>query len=271
MSTTRTHPECVELLNRVAREKSARPVRFRKLEVHDYKATSVLPGRQIALSGTVTLFVGRKDGRLFRDLKTAVLEPSRGDDTSVAAELNHYFARRKPKDLAELVACIRSETLIADLCYGGATLVENILLPEDAEIAAIPLPYNGGRLADGGFSLSEHYLEHVDANVDVLLVRHEPPLTEAERAALERVPEEMVAINVGRGPGDVACSVLLLTVAVVVEVAVVAATFTVAKALDDHSMDHINPISVENLGPVGTARALTNLRRDILQGRTGQW
>lgn len=264
-------PDCFDALAAVARDKSARSVSLRKLRVHDYKPSSVLPDKQIALSGTVTLFVGRKSSKLFRDVSDAVLRPCREDDRKVAAQLNRYLASRKPKAIDELVSCARCASVIADLRYGGATLVENILLPDDAEIAAIPLPYNGGRLAEGGFSIAEYYAEELDDDIEFVLARNEPPLTAAEKAALEALPEEMLEVNVGRGVGDVACSVVLLTLAVVAEVAVVAATFTVVKALDDHSMDHVNPAALKDLGPVGAARALVNLRRDILQGRTGHW
>lgn len=264
-------PDSIALLNTISREKASRSVRFRKLPVTDYKPSSVMPDKQIALSGTVTLFIARKGEKLFQELKAAVKKGGESEDRKVAAQLNRSFAARRPRPLEEIARGIRSEPLLADLRYGGATLVENIILPSDATILAVPLPYNGGRIAEAGFTLAEHYVEDLDEEYDVLLVRHEPPLTEAERAALKAVPEEMVAVNIGKGPGDAACSVVLLTVAVVAEVAVVAATFTVVKAHDDHSMDHVNPAAIKDLGPVASARALTNLRRDILQARTGSW
>src|SRR5262245_47069247 len=97
MPTPAAFPDCIELLTEVAREKDARQVRFRKLTVEDYKPTSVLPDKQIALSGTVTLFVGKKDSKLFHDLTAAVLKSGSVDDRRVAAQLNRYFADRKPK------------------------------------------------------------------------------------------------------------------------------------------------------------------------------
>jgi hypothetical protein len=271
MPTRAAFPDIIELLTEVAREKASRPVRIRRLSVQDYKPSSLLPRKQIALSGTVTLFVGRKDSELFRNVVAALRDPSRMDDRAMAARLDGCFAARKPTPLEDIVSSIRCQPIIADLRYGGATLVENIVLPEGAELAVIPLPYNGGRLAEDGFSVAEYYTEDRDAELEMLVVRNEPPLTDAERAALAAVPDDMLAVNVGQGPGEVACSVVLFTVTVVAEVAVVAATFTVVKALEDHSMDHINPGVIPELGPVGTARALVNLRREILQGRTGRW
>jgi hypothetical protein len=271
MPTFAAFPAPIELLTEVSREKAARQVRFRKVPVRDYKPTSVLPTKQIALSGTVTLIVGRKESKLFQDLTAEMLKPGSGDDCRLAAQLNRSFTDRKPMAFEDLVSCVRRQPVIADLHYGGATLVENILLPEGAEVAVIPLPYNGGRLADDGFSVAEYYGDPDDPEFDLLLVRNEPPLTAAEKAALAAVPADMLAVNVGRGPGEVACSVVIFTVTVVAEVAIVAATFTVVKMLDDHSMDHINPGAINDLGPVGAARALVNLRREILQGRTGRW
>ncbi len=261
----RDMPRSIDQLTVLSREVAARPERQRRLEVLDYAPSSVLPEKQIALSGTVTVFLARTGSELLARIRDAVKAKDRRDRT-VAAHLHRQFKKRKRVPLAEAVDCARAQPVIADLRHGGRTLVENIVVPEDLEVAVIALPYNGGQL--GALTLVEHFLEDDDLALEAVALRNVPPLTAAEKAALERVPPEMAGVNVGRGPGDVACSVVLLTVAVVVEVAIVAATFTVVKAHDDHSMDHVNPAAIDDLGPVGTARALVNLRRDILQGRS---
>ena len=264
-------PQPFDRMTEVAREVANRPFRQRTIEVLDYKPSSVMPDRQLALSGTITVFIARAGSELIKHVRhTVTAKEKDGGDRRLAAQVRRIFIDRKPKPIDDIVDCIRGERVISQLRHGNATLVENILLPDDLEAAVIPLPYNGGRLAANGLTFVEHYLQDDDQELDVVALRHAPPLTTAEKAALKQVPVEMVEVNVGRGPGDAACSVLLLTVAVAVEVAVVAATFTVVKALDDHSMDHINPAAIADLGPVGTARALVNLRRDILANRVAQ-
>jgi hypothetical protein len=263
-------PESIELLTGIACEKARRPVRFRKLAAQTYVPSSVFPEKQLAPAGTVTVFLARPGSGLFKTIGAAASKPGDGEDRRAAALVLRQFYDRKPKPLEEAAALVRRQPIIAELRYGGATLVENLFVPEDLEVTVVNLPYNGGRIAPEGFTLAEYYLEDEVPSLDILVLKSEPPLSAAEKAALKAVPEDMLAINVANGPGEGACDILLLTAAVAVEVVVEWATFTLVKAFDDHSMDHINPGAIKELGPVGTARALVNLRREILQGRTGR-
>src|SRR5207237_7290422 len=130
----------------------------------------------------------------------------------------------------------------------------------------VNLPYNGGRLARGGFTLAEHPRTEEDTSLDVLVLRNTPPLSKAERSALTKVPAEQRELNVGTGPGEVAC-VTLVVAAVVVEAAIVAVTFAITGKVDLEHMEHLDPSMISQIGPSATARMLVNMRREVLLGQ----
>ena len=106
----------------------------------------------------------------------------------------------------------------------------------------------GGKLADARLLLVEHPVSDNVKPLDVLVLRHLPELTKAERAALQKVPAEQRAMNVGRGPGPRACSVVILTLAVVAEAAVVAVTYAITGKVHLGHMQHINPGDLKKMG-----------------------
>lgn len=260
-----THvPTDVALLKKVRDERSRRLPRFRNVEIHSYKPTNVLPDQQLALAGTVTVFFARPGSTLLRDIESAVRKGD-GSDRHVARRIQDLFTDRKQVSLEEAVSKTARSPIIAELRYAGATLVENITLPADLEMGVIVLPFNGGALSDDGLQWIEFHHPHVESGLDVYAVYNQPNLTPAEIAALKLVPAEEVGINVGYGPGEVACSVLLLTVLVVAEVAIVAATYAITGS-DRRFSTEVSPEAIAALGPVGTAVALLNMRKSILAG-----
>lgn len=135
------------------------------------------------------------------------------------------------------------------------------------EVAVVPLPYNGGRLAEKGLQLIEHPLSDEVDSLEAIALRHRPDLTAAEAAALEKVPPAESALNIGNSPGNQACSVVLLTVAVVVEVAIVVVTFTITGKVDIEHVEHFSDAELRELGPAATARELVQRRRTALMAR----
>ncbi len=262
MSTTEVTE--LELLKKVRSERDRRVPKHRQVELRPYKPSSVLPDHQLALAGTITVFFARQGSSLLKEVEAA----TRHGDTSdrkVARKIHGLFANRKQMCLEEAAKLTASASTIAEIRYAGATLVENITLPMDLEMGVIVLPYNGGELSPGGLQWIEFHHPHVEAGLDVIAVYNQPSLTPAEIAALKLVPAEQVGLNVGYGPGEVACSVLLLTVAVVVEVAVVAVTYTITGS-DRRFNAEVSPEAIAELGPVGTAAALLQMRKSILSG-----
>ena len=251
-------------LDLLADEAAERPIRFRRLEVVDYLPADPRPETHLALEGTVTLLAARPGSGLMGEIREALAtKPAKTED--VAKKLYLQYKKRKEVPLARAVKTAIAQPVFAHVLHGDLVLLENLFVPKDLEVAFVPFPYNGGDLAETGLVLVEHPLSEDAEPLDVLVLRHAPELTKAERAALEKVPSEQKALNLGRGPGIQACSVVLLTLAVVAEVAVVAVTFAITGSIDLRHMDHIDPAEITKLGPARTARALVEKRRQFLR------
>jgi hypothetical protein len=262
----RTVPSDIELLRPLALEAASRPIRHRKLEVIDYQPSSDRPEEHLALAGTITVLLAKPGSKLLMEIRSAVAACD-NRDRKLAKRLYKQYANRYPSPLPEAVKVAQSQPVFADLRYGGATLAPYLFVPKDLDVAIVNLPYNGGRLARGGFSLAEHPRTEEDISLDVLVLRNTPPLSKAEVSALAKVPEAQRELNVGAGPGEVACSVVLLTLAVVAEVAVVAVTFAITGKVDLEHMEHIEPDTILQIGPSATARMLVSMRRKVLLGQ----
>ena len=254
----------ISLLDKLSAEKSRRIPSHRRIAIHPYHPSTVLPNEQLALSGTVTIFFGRHGSPLLKEVQDAV-QSRNGIDRKVAQQIYNLFSNRKKVSLEDAVHQTHGAPVIAEIRYGGRTLVENITLPSELEIGVIVLPFNGGDLDALGLQWIEFKHPHVESGLDVYAVFHQPVLTPAEAAALKLVPPEEIGLNIGDGPGSVACSVVILTVAVVVEVAVVAVTYAITGS-DRRFNAEISAEAIAALGPVGTANALLNMRQSILSG-----
>jgi hypothetical protein len=251
------------------RETAKRSIRFHKLEVIDYTPSSPLPETQLAPTGSITVFLARKGEPLLQEVRTAA-RTGQGADRRLARKIQRQIALRPKLSVEEAARICAAQPVIAELRYAGATYWKNLFLPDGVPVGTSALPYNGGELAAEGFTLVEYFEEEdADQGFEVVLLRNRPVLSDPEKSALQKVPADMTQVNVGFGIGDNANTLLWLAAAVAVEVAIVWATFTITKGLDDKSMEHINPGAVASLGPIGTARALVNLRRDLLKGQVG--
>lgn len=253
-------------LDALAAEAANRPIRRRQLKVVDYYPSDPRPETHLALEGTVTLLAARAGSRLMQEIRKA-LESKPGNTEDVAKKLYLQYKKRRPIPLARAVKTAVSEPVFAHVLHGDVVLLENLFVPTDLEVAFVPFAYNGGALARTGLVLVEHPISEDAESLDVIALRHAPELSKAEQAALEKVPAEQTALNLGRNPGIHACSVVLLVAAVVVEVAVVAATFAITGGVNQLHVEHIDPERIRDMGPAKTARALVEMRRRALQGK----
>jgi hypothetical protein len=248
-------------------EAEARPVRYTKVDVLDYEPTDPHPEKQLALPGSITVLFARAGTPILTQIREAVSSRD-GRDQRLAPRIYKQFRDRKMLSIAQAVDLLKKQPVFGDLRYGGMTLIANLMVPHDREVGLVALPYNGGSLANAGFTLVEHFREGEEsAALDVVLLRHSAPLTKAEAAALRQVPSDQLELNVGHLGPDGACSVVILVAAVVVEAAVVAVTFAVTEERPRAKIRHLSDEEVAKLGPSASARSLLALRRAALEGR----
>ena len=147
------------------------------------------------------------------------------------------------------------ENVLADIRCGGATVMRNVFIPEDTGFCAIVLPYNGGKLP--ALSLVEHVRTQGAKNIVAIAVRHTPPLTKAEKAAIGTLPAyegNLIPIV----PLCWAWSVIAIAALVTLVAGCASSSLQAEEAL------HLSDEDVKRLGPEATARELLQLRRKAL-------
>jgi hypothetical protein len=234
-----------------------RPIRVTKIEVLDSTSTPGSKVRPIGPSGSIAVFVARKDTRALSDVRAAVAKGGESLE-KVVEELRGKHPQKEINSVEEFVQRMISEPVFADIRYGGDVLNRGVFLPQGVELVVQFFPYNGGRLASEGFSLAEYYKEGSDAALEALAVRVPPHLTVAEKAALRLVPKDQLVHNVGVTPlcGHRTWWALAVGVAIAV-----AGLIIVVSPVEEA---HIDEADLKDLGPTASARKLLALRRDLL-------
>jgi len=251
----------LKTLDLIADEAARRPIRRRTLDVIPYHPTDPRPETHLALEGTVTVLAARSGNPFIVQIREA-LANGKGDTADLARKLYLQYKRRKPVSLSRAVQTAVAQPVFGDVLHGGVCMMQNLFVPENMDVVFLPLPYNGGALAD--LVLVEHPVSEDVESLDVIALRHDPRLTAAERAAVDSVAALQSTLNVGYGPGPVACGTVLLTVAVVVEVAVVAVTFAITGKVSIEHIDHLGAGEIRKMGPNRAARELVAMRRQYL-------
>lgn len=240
-------------------EMARRPRRVSRLEVLRTEA----PDGLRPLPGTITVFYARP-GTGGLDLVRAAVEGGPGAVERLREELKRQHADRRPAPLERAVRMVTEADVFADIHYGGQVLSRAVFLPPEVDLAFHQFPYNGGRLAKEGFALVERYVEGTGASLEAIVLRSDPPLTDAERAALDQLPPEQLAENVGR---EVKCGDHWTRVAVAVAVVVIAVVATILLAclsLAPERSIHLTEEELEKLGPTASARKLLALRERFI-------
>jgi len=185
-------------LNAATLEAERRALRQRRLAVFDYQPSSKEAVVALAAPGTVTLYLGRRGEPMLRQIAETAMRKGR-DDARLALKIREGLERRERQRMSvpEAVDLLVKQPVFADLRYGGKTVASHLFVPDDMDIVSVVMPYNGGRLARGGFTLVEHIAEGSHAALTGLLVRAAPPLTRAEAVALSLVPSSQLEANVG--------------------------------------------------------------------------
>jgi hypothetical protein len=263
-------PASATLLDRfapAADEAAARPSRTTSLDVLDATPKSESEQPWFCAPGTAIVYVARKGSGALDEVR-AVLQTAGAGAGAFFQKMQAQYEKSAGIPDGEIVDRMRRAPVFADICYGGRPLNKGVFLPDDLDLVFSVFPYNGGRLAREGFTLVEHYQPGSAAAMEALVVRTEPLLTPAERAALRLMGDDQLHENIG--PSLKKCDTTWWVVAAVVG-ATVALTFAITcTAIVKAEEVRLSEEEISKLGPAASARKLLALRHDALI-RRARW
>jgi hypothetical protein len=242
-------------LTRLARKFSPRVMTL-KLGENEHLNPMAAP-----LPGTVTLYTAKKGSPLLHKLETALASRSQSSLNEIAAELSAVVEKRKIISIREFVDQLIEAPTYFEIRYGGKTLAQNVGLVGDLEFGSLTFAYNGGQLRDEDFQIVEYYKPGVQEDLEHLVVKNPPRLSELEQSVLRAVPEDMLESNivvVGKCRG--------WTFAAAAAYVILTALGQVCLTRDSLlAQVSLTPEQVERLGNLGSARELLSMRRKILE------
>jgi hypothetical protein len=242
-----------------------RSVRTTKLKVVDGPARAGGTKRTLAAPGSITVLFARQGSRALKTLQQAAKD---GGDAvqNVFEQVERQIAGRKQVSIEEAVKAMCREPVFAELRYGGATLVPHLFLTNGLDVGGVVMPYNGGALAREGFQWVEHVKDDLKAGLEAVVIKSNPPLTAAEKAALRLLPPDQRSLNVGTVLGcDTTGTAVAWVAAVVVLLLVALATSGCAAVTDKHIAEEV----LKKLGPLASAREILRVRREMLMKAGG--
>jgi hypothetical protein len=205
------------------------------------------------------LYIAKSGTKHINNIRSAVQEHGSGDE--IKKHIERHLKHISVVSTDELPELMLQQPVLADIRYGGDTLIHGFFLPEGVDLFLIPLAYNGGGLAREGFTLFEHYQEGSAASFEAIVVRSAPKLTTAEEAALRMVPATQLINNVAVLQGWCDTTWWVVAKAVIIALAVTVEATCICAAMDAVTLSEER---LKELGPAASARELTKLRTEVL-------
>ncbi|WP_146229311.1 hypothetical protein [Nocardia neocaledoniensis] len=247
------------LLHLAADELAVRSLRYREIEVLDYIPSQ--PDRALLCPpGAVRVFVAAQGDPILQRVRDIATRSHSDDVDMVENEIVPRFVDRKRLSVYQAWRLLQRSPVFATIRYGGRTLATNVFPPQDLGVAILDNPYNGGELSPAHLTLIEHRLEGTDAALEAVALRHAPPLTPAERAALVQVPHDQLEANLTINGDCCPNGTFIMVTAVAFTTAICCAVSVPPAQIEQHLSDE----QVEKLGPAATARELLDIRREAL-------
>lgn len=149
-----------------------------------YEPTS-LHGEVLAPRGSVVVYLAARDSRVLESIRAAA-----GGKEVAGAQLQD-------------VDRLDEDGYAVTLTYGDQVLADQVRVPRDGQPVRLILPFTGGEI-----EAQELLVRSVDEGagaVDAVAVRHDPPLSAVEAAALTLLPRDLLSVNLGAAlPGGIA-------------------------------------------------------------------
>lgn len=241
-----------------------RSIRTIPIDVVDVSAQS---GSVVGL-GMMVGIVAKKGTGIVNRLRV-LLEKGQGG----AAEAKEILTKKIDRGLwttsREYVDRLVNEPVYAEIRYAGESLHKGLFVPQGLDVVSTVFPYNGGRLAPEGFSLVERFRGGTTDELEALIVRSAPELTEAEKVALHNVPPDQLVNNVGPASWCDTTWWAAAGYAIAAGFAAAAVAVGTTLVLDGKRApdwnDHLSDKEIEKLGPAASARSLLALRRKLIE------
>ena len=216
--------------------------------------------------GSVMCFWARKENDILRKLESAyVSHDTQKLDRLYHAAFQSDFCKRSLLSLEEAKEEFVESDVFFDLRYNGKVLAESLWESNEERIGLIVLPFSGGEINKGNFTVIEHSIDQDNKNCpyyQVLIVVCSPVLSDIEKRALEAVPPEMGEIKIGRlGP---VVQVLPGAVTVLITITLVG-TACVAPSSAELEQAELSPELIEELGSTAAVERLVKLRSEIFE------
>jgi hypothetical protein len=251
-------PEALEPLRTVAMEVEARPSRKSEIEVLEYEPRHDDQHLLLAKPGTVTLYLAKRGAEVLSEVRRLAF--SGGSDRLLAARLMSQFDKRTVVPMERAAELLTEQPVFASVRYHGRTLAQSLFVPDDLDVCIVPMAYNGGTLSLDEFTLVEHVMPGADTELEAVALRHSPPLSPAERAALAAVPDDQCEWNV---TSPMMCYALTGVTIVATVIAATSFCYQITKPAEDEPA--ISDEEIAAIGPSATARKLLAIRRQILE------
>ena len=221
---------------------------------------------EVALTppGTVTVLIARKGSGDLGAFREAVTKGGKQAEQLLQGLIKQSKGQ-KPLTRKGLADGLLTAPVYADIRYGGSVINSGQFVPAKGQkVVGNIFPYNGGRLAREGFELVEHYQPGSTAALEGIVLRSDPPLTAAEKAALKMVPSEQLIGNVGSRAMSW-CDTTWAAVAGVVLFAAAATVQFVCTAILVDKGDDFSQRDLNRLTPAASAKQILQLRRQIYE------
>jgi len=248
-------------LGKVFHERDIRIQRKSNIKVIDYEPSDINAETHLAWSGSLGIMVAPKGAEILKRFEESVTSDSK-KDIELATELKNDVVGREPLSYEDAVQILVKEPVFASIKYKGRILSSGIFIPDGLQAYTAGIPYSGGEIDINSFELVEHLKDGTEGNnLEAIILRRAPKLTEAEKFALSELNDD--ELNIGYAPMCFAASAVTFTLTVS------AATGMTCPHYSDYKRGLKSPdlnIDIKSANPELIARQILNSRREIIEG-----
>jgi hypothetical protein len=232
---------------------------FDKLSLHslDKDVVSVVPPR----SSVVVYYAPAASG-FIRDLAAAFSTSDERHLRTIGREMRASFDAQPKLSEKQALERLRAAECLFDVRYSSKTIAENFGLIGQLRFATVTLSYIGIEAIENDFKILEYITARTTPGYEYLIARRAPVLTDLEKAALKKVPNELLEITVGKPVASDTMKEVADFIAREVEKAKqTRGCMGIPESIDLQELGRM--LQSGTINPTGTAHALMRAREDL--------